>query len=83
MTLIIAADVQDHLIIAGDHCAVFSRVSNEGRSDVVLRNYQKVNPWKYGAIAASGDVVLMMNLWRSFMLQEGLGGPINLAQVAW
>jgi len=82
MTLIIAADVQDHLILAGDHCAVFSRVSNGGKPDAVMRNYQKVHPWKYGAIAASGDVVLMVNFWRNFMLQEGLGQSINLAQIA-
>lgn len=82
MTLIIAADVQDHLILAGDHCAVLSRVSNGEKQNAVLRNYQKVHPWKYGAIAASGDVVLMVNFWRKFLLQEGLGQPINLAQVA-
>lgn len=82
MTLIIAADVQDHLILAGDRCAVLSSMSNREKLDVVLRNYQKVYPWKYGAIAASGDVVLMVNFWRNFLLHEGLGQPINLAQVA-
>lgn len=82
MTLIIAADVQDHLILAGDHCAVLSRVSNGAEPDVVLRNYQKVYPWKYGAIAASGDVFLAVNFRRLFMLHESLGQPVNLAQVA-
>ena len=82
MTLIIAADVQDHLILAGDHCAVLSRVSNAGEPDVVLRNYQKVYPWKYGTVAASGDVFLMAHFCRAFLWHESLGQPIDLLQVA-
>lgn len=82
MTLIIAVDVQDHLILAGDHCAVMSRVSNEDEPDVILRNYQKVYPWKYGAVAASGDVFLMVHFCRLFLLHERQGQPIALLQVA-
>lgn len=82
MTLIIAADAQDHLILAGDHCAVLSRVSNQGAPDVVLRNYRKVYPWKYGAIAASGDVFLMACFHRLFLHHERKRQPIDLLQVA-
>ena len=82
MTLVIAADVQDHLILAGDHCAVLSGVSNAGEMDVILRNYQKVYPWKYGAIAASGDVLLMAHFCQLFLLHERLGQSIDLLQVA-
>ncbi|WP_407352145.1 hypothetical protein [Luteimonas sp. R10] len=82
MTLIIASDAQDHLILAGDHCAVLSRVSNQGAPDVVLRNYRKVYPWKYGAIAASGDVFLMACFHQLVLHYERRGQPINLLQVA-
>lgn len=82
MTLIIAADAQDHLILAGDHCAVLSRVSNQGEPDVVLDNYRKVYLWKYGAIAASGDVVLMVLFCRLFLHHERKGSPIDLLQIA-
>lgn len=82
MTLIIAAHVQDHLILAGDHCAVLSRVSNEGPPDAVLDNYRKLYPWKYGAIANSGDVFLMTYFCRMFQHHESKGQPINLLQVA-
>lgn len=82
MTLIIAADAQDHLILAGDHCAVLSRVSNKGENEAVLRNYQKVYPWKYGAVAASGDVFLMAHFCRLFLHHESRGQPIDLLQVA-
>ena len=82
MTLIIAADAQDHLILAGDHCAVLSRVSNQGAPDLVLDNYRKVYPWKYGAIAASGDVFLMAYFCRLFLYHAGKGGPISPVQIA-
>ncbi|MDH5822484.1 hypothetical protein QFW77_05700 [Luteimonas sp. RD2P54] len=82
MTLIVAADAQDHLILAGDHCAVLSRVSNQGPPDLVLRNYRKVYPWKYGAIAVSGDVFLAACFQRLFAHQERMGQPIDLLQVA-
>jgi hypothetical protein len=72
MTLIIAADVQDHLILAGDHCAVLSRGSN-ATEQVIIHNYQKVHSWKYGAIAGSGDVVLMAVFLRLFLLHERQG----------
>lgn len=82
MTLIIAADVQDHLILAGDHCAVMSRVSNSDLPDLVIDNYRKVYPWKYGAITASGDVALMILFCRLFAHHESSGCPIDLLQVA-
>ncbi|MGH8086012.1 MAG: hypothetical protein ACREPV_12170 [Lysobacter sp.] len=82
MTLLIAADVQDHLIVAGDHCAVMSRVSTQGPPEVTLDNYRKVYPWKYGAIAASGDVFLMVHFCRLFLHHEGLGHPLDLLQIA-
>jgi len=82
MTLIIAADVQDHLILAGDHCAVMSRVSIESDSDVVIGNYRKVFPWKYGAVTASGDVFLVMWFCRLFLHHEQQGGAVDLLQVA-
>lgn len=82
MTLIIAADVQDHLILAGDHCAVLSRVSNEGRPGAVLDNYRKVYPWKYGAIAASGDVFLLAYFYRLLHHHETTGQPLSLLQIA-
>lgn len=82
MTLIVAADAQDHLILAGDHCAVMSGVSNPEQAPLVLDNYRKLYPWKYGAIAASGDVFLMVQFHRLFLLHEGDGGPIDLLQVA-
>ena len=82
MTLIIAADVQDHLILAGDHCAVLSWVSNRREPDFILRNYQKVHPWKYGATAASGDVFLMAHFRWMLLLHDRSGQPIDLLQVA-
>ena len=82
MTLIIAADVQDHLILAGDHCAVLSQASNARPMDRVLDNYQKLYPWKYGAIAASGDVFLMVHFHRVFMAFAGSGSSVDLLQVA-
>lgn len=82
MTLIIAADAQDHLILAGDHCAVMSRVSNQGATDLVLDNYRKIYPWKYGAIAASGDVFLMAYFCRLFLCHASKGGPIDPVQIA-
>lgn len=82
MTLIIAADVQDHLILAGDHCAVLAGVSNVGEPGVVLRNYRKVYPWKYGGFTASGDVLLMAHFLRLFLLHDRPGEPIDLLQVA-
>ena len=51
MTLIIAADVQDHLILAGDHCAVLSRGSN-ATEHVIIRNYQKSIPRSTGLLRA-------------------------------
>ena len=82
MTLIIAADTQDHLILAGDHCAVMSRVSNQEAPDLVIDNYRKVYPWKYGAIAASGDVFLVAYFHRLFFHYESRGQAINLSQIA-
>lgn len=82
MTLIIAADAQDHLILAGDHCAVMSRVSNQGAPDLVLDNYRKVYPWKYGAMAASGDVFLMVYFCRLFLYRTGKSDPIDPVQIA-
>lgn len=82
MTLIIAADVQDHLILAGDHCAVISRVSMPGTPEIALDNHRKVYPWKYGAIAASGDVFLMVYFYRLLLHHESKGQPIDLLQVA-
>ena len=82
MTLLIAADVQDHLILAGDHCAVMSRVSTQGPPEVTLDNYRKVYPWKYGAIAASGDVFLMVHFCRLFLHHESTGQSLDLLQIA-
>lgn len=82
MTLIVAADAQDHLILAGDHCAVLSRVLTGDAPGQVLRNYRKVYPWKYGAIGASGDVVLLTYWWRLFMQQDASGGTVDLLQAA-
>lgn len=81
MTLIIAADAQDHLILAGDHCAVLSQLSNTGAPHVALDNYRKVYAWKYGAIAASGDVFLMVSFCRILLhLVEGRE-PIDLLRI--
>lgn len=82
MTLIIAADVQDHLILAGDHCAVLSGVSNQPQLEVVLDHYRKIYPWKYGVIGGSGDVFLMACFYRAFQYHESTGRPIDLLQVA-
>jgi len=82
VTLIIAADTQDHLILAGDHCAVLTQQSNPGAPECVLTNYRKIYPWKYGAFAASGDVFLKINFLRLFLKNVSDGGPINLAQLA-
>ena len=81
MTLIIAADVQDHLILAGDHCAVLSRGSN-ATEHVIIRNYQKIYSWKYGAIAGSGDVVLMVVFLRLFLLHERQNARVDVLQIA-
>ncbi|WP_448134076.1 hypothetical protein [Stenotrophomonas rhizophila] len=81
MTLIIAADVQDHLILAGDHCAVLSRGSN-ATEHVIIRNYQKIYCWKYGAIAGSGDVVLMVVFLRLFLLHERQNARVDVLQIA-
>ncbi|WP_146090181.1 hypothetical protein [Xanthomonas populi] len=82
VTLIIAADVQDHLILAGDHCAVMLRVSNQGAPEVVLKNYRKMYPWKYGIVAASGDVFVTVWFCRLFLHHESTSRPIDLLQVA-
>lgn len=82
MTLIIAADTQDHLILAGDHCAVLARRSNPSAAECVLTNYRKVYPWKYGAISASGDVFLMTYFLRLFLKHVNDSGPMDLAQIA-
>lgn len=82
MTLIVAADAQDHLILAGDHCAVLSNVSTGETPGQQLRNYRKVYPWKYGAIGASGDVFLLAYWWRLFMQQDSSGGAVDLLQAA-
>lgn len=82
MTLIIAADVQDHLMLAGDHCAVMSNVSNTGAPERVIKNYRKVYFWKHGAIAASGDVVLMVWFCRLLLHHERSGQPLDLLQIA-
>lgn len=82
MTLIVTFDVQDHLILAGDHYAVMSRTSNQRSPELVLNNYRKVYPWKYGAIAASGDVFLMAHFCQLFQHHERRGEPISLLQIA-
>lgn len=82
MTLIIAADTQDHLILAGDHCAVLTRQSNKSAPEYTFTNYRKVYPWKYGAFTASGDVFLKIIFLRLFLKCVKDGGPIDLAQVA-
>lgn len=82
MTLIVAADAQDHLILAGDHCAVLSEVSNSGGPEQVLGNYRKIHQWKYGGIAASGDVFLMANWCRDVLRQEAAGQPVDLLEAA-
>lgn len=82
MSLIIAADVQDHLILAGDHCAVLSGESNRGVPELVLDSYRKVYPWKYGVVAASGDVFLMVLFCRLFVQHEQTGRPVDLLRVA-
>jgi len=81
MTLIIAADVQDHLILAGDHCAVLSRGSN-ATEQVIIRNYQKIYSWKHGAIAGSGDVLLMVVFLRLFLLHERQNARVDVLQIA-
>lgn len=48
----------------------------------MLDNYQKLYPWKYGAIAASGDVFLMVCFHRLFLDCEARGEPIDLLQIA-
>lgn len=82
MTLIVAADVQDHLILAGDHCAVLSRVSNQGLPDLVLDNYRKVHPWKYGGIVASGDVFMMAYFHRLLLRHDATGQPLDVLRIA-
>lgn len=82
MTLIIAADAQDHLILAADHCAVLSRASNRDEPEVVLDNYRKLYPWKYGALAGSGDVFLMAAFHRLFLAHGSRNQPIDLLQIA-
>lgn len=82
MTLIIAADTQDHLILAGDHCAVLTQQSNLGAPEYALTNYRKVYPWKYGAFTASGDVFLKIIFLRLFLKCVKDGGLIDLAQIA-
>lgn len=82
MTLIVAADAQDHLILAGDHCAVLSRMSTGEPTERIVRNYRKVYPWKYGAIAASGDVILLAYWWRMFMKKDIRGSTVDLLHLA-
>lgn len=81
MTLIVAAHVQDHLILAGDHCAVLSAASNDGPPDLVLDRYRKVYPWEYGAMAGAGSVFLLASFCRAFWRRARAGRCIDLAAI--
>lgn len=82
MTLIVAADVQDHLILAGDHCAVLSRLSNDGPPQRILFNFRKLQAWKYGAIAASGHVPLTAHFIHLVTLYDAKRSVISLQEIA-
>lgn len=60
MTLAIAINLNDYIILTGDHRLTIECEPFTGSPvKTVLDNYKKIRYWKYGAITVSGDVLLM------------------------
>jgi hypothetical protein len=60
MTLTVAINLKDYIIVTADHrltieCEPFTGLP----ARTVVDNYKKIKYWKYGAITVSGDVLLM------------------------
>ncbi len=80
MTLVVAADVQDYILLAADHYAELADCRDPS-SRIVLDNYRKIYLWKYGALTASGDVLLVSSFFQLFAQQEAKGGGIDLLRI--
>lgn len=60
MTLTVAINLNDYIILTGDHrltieCELFTGLP----ARTVVDDYKKIKYWEYGAITVSGDVLLM------------------------
>lgn len=60
MTLIVAINLDNYVLIAGDHrlsieCEPFTGLP----ARTIIDDYKKVSYWKHGGITVSGDVILM------------------------
>lgn len=60
MTLTVAINLKDYIIITGDHrltieCEPFTELP----ARTIVDDYKKIKYWKYGAITVSGNVLLM------------------------
>lgn len=60
MTLTVAINLNDYIILTGDHrltieCEPFTGLP----ARTVVDDYKKIKYWEYGAITVSGDVLLM------------------------
>ena len=85
MTLTVAINIDDYIILTGDHrltieCEPFTGLPTR----TVVDDYKKIKYWKYGAITVSGDVLLMYYFHEvlEFYAKQNNWDFLQVAQVA-
>ena len=85
MTLTVAINIDDYIILTGDHrltieCEPFTGLP----ARTVVDDYKKIKYWKYGAITVSGDVLLMYYFHEvlEFYAKQNNWDFLQVAQVA-
>lgn len=85
MTLTVAINLDDYILITGDHrltieCEPFTGLP----ARTIIDDYKKVRYWEYGAITVSGDVLLMYYFHQALDLyaKQNLWDFLEIAQIA-
>ena len=85
MTLTVAINIDDYIILTGDHrltieCEPFTGLP----ARTVVDDYKKIKYWKYGAITVSGEVLLMYYFHEvlEFYAKQNNWDFLQVAQVA-
>lgn len=79
MTLIIAAHIDDYILIASDRRAMTKNLNGDGLLIIKSNNHHKIREWSYGAIAGAGEVVLLENI-KDRVCEQG-NKPFDLREI--
>lgn len=72
MTLIVAINLNNYIILTGDHrLTIDFKPFAKLPSKIIVDGYKKLKYWKHGAIVVSGNVVLM-NYFYEFLQAQPL-----------